>query len=297
MAHAPTATAQHRRALAVTLGFTAGFAVVEAVAGYLTDSLVLLADAGHMIADVGGLALALFASWMAQRKAPSSKTYGYYRVEILAALLNGVALFGLAFFILYEALERLSQPPEVRTGPMLIVAVLGLAVNLFGMWNLHEGSRESLNLKGAFLEVFSDMLGSLGAIAAGVIMWATQWYYADAIFSALIGVFILPRTWGIISQAVNVLLEATPSHVSLPAVEEAMRRVHGVTVVHDLHVWTITSGMDALSAHVVLAEACAPDAGFQLVNELRDMLKRDFRISHTTIQVERGDQVNCEACH
>jgi cobalt-zinc-cadmium efflux system protein len=291
-----TATASHRRALALTFVLTLGYSIVEAVAGYFTNSLALLADAGHMVADVGGLALALFASWVAQRPATPAKTYGYYRVEILAALLNGVLLFGMAFFILYEAYRRFFEPPEVKSGIMLAVAVVGLGVNLVGIFTLHEGAGESLNVKGAFLEVVSDTLGSIGTIIAALIMLATGWYYADALFSALIGLFILPRTWGVIRQAVNVLLEAAPAHISLPAVEQAMCGVPNVAGVHDLHVWTITSGMDALSAHVVIDCDCPAETGYELVDTLHELLRNQFGIVHSTIQLERLDRQDKEMC-
>jgi cobalt-zinc-cadmium efflux system protein len=292
-----SATASHRRALVLTFGLTLGYALVEAAAGYWTNSLALLADAGHMITDVAGLALALFASWVAQRPATREKTYGYYRVEILAALLNGVLLFGMAFFILYEAYRRFFEPPEVQSGIMLAVAVVGLGVNLLGVLTLRGGASESLNVKGAFLEVLSDTLGSIGTIIAALIMLATGWYYADALFSVLIGLFILPRTWGVLRQAVNVLLEACPTHISLPAVERALRNVPNVAGVHDLHVWTITSGMEALSAHVVLGCDCSAEAGYQLVDTLHELARREFGIAHTTIQLERVDRQQQEMGH
>lgn len=283
-------TAPHWRPLMLTFVLTAGYAVVEAVAGFMTNSLALLADAGHMITDVLALALSLFAAWMARRPATAEKTYGYYRVEILAALVNGAVLFAMAFFILYEAYQRLYEPPEVKSGVMLAVASVGLVVNLIGIFNLHKGSGESLNVHSAFLEVVSDTLGSVGTILAGIIMLTTGWYYADPLFSALIGVFILPRTWSVMKQAVNVLLEATPAHISVPAVEKAIRGVPGVAAVHDLHVWTITSGRDALSAHVVLAGDCSAEAGHELLDTLHERLKNDFGIQHLTIQIERVDR-------
>lgn len=283
-------TAPHWRPLMLTFVLTAGYAVVEAVAGFMTNSLALLADAGHMITDVLALALSLFAAWMARRPATPEKTFGYYRVEILAALVNGAVLFAMAFFILYEAYQRLYEPPEVMSGVMLAVASVGLLVNVIGIFNLHKGSSESLNVHSAFLEVVSDTLGSVGTILAGIIMLTTGWYYADPLFSALIGVFILPRTWSVMKQAVNVLLEATPAHISLPAVEKAIRGVSGVAAVHDLHVWTITSGRDALSAHVVLNTDCSAESGHELLDTLHDLLQKEFGIQHLTIQIERVDR-------
>lgn len=277
---------QHRRALITTFGLTFTYFIVEVVGGLLTNSLALLADAAHMLTDVGGLGLALFAIWITQRPANAAKTYGYYRVEILAALANALVLFGVSFYILYEAYRRFQEPPEVNSLPMMIVAAVGLAVNLVGIYNLRRGSKESLNIQGAFLEVVSDMLGSIGVIIAGLIMYFTGWYYADPIFSVLIGLFILPRTWGLMMQAVNVLLEGTPAHINLKAVEEAMKSVMGVAAVHDLHVWTITSGMDAMSAHVVLAEGIAASERQNILEQLNAQLKTQFNLSHTTIQIE-----------
>lgn len=278
--------AQHRRALTVTFGLTFTYFIVEVVGGLLTNSLALLADAAHMLTDVFGLALALFAIWITQRPASSAKTYGYYRVEILAALANALILFWVSFYILFEAYRRFQEPPEVNSLPMMIVAVVGLAVNLVGIYNLRRGSKESLNVQGAFLEVVSDTLGSVGVIAAGLIMYFTGWYYADPIFSVVIGLFILPRTWSLMMQAVNILLEGTPAHINLKAVEEAMLSVSNVIAVHDLHVWTITSGMDAMSAHVVLKEGVAESDRQNILEQLGVQLKTQFNLAHTTIQIE-----------
>ena len=281
-----SAGAQHRRALLLTFGLTFTYFIVEVVGGLLTNSLALLADAGHMLTDVFGLGLALFAIWISQRPASPAKTYGYYRVEILAALANALILFWISFYILYEAYQRFQEPPQVNSLPMLIVALVGLAINLIGIYNLRRGSKESLNVQGAFLEVVSDTLGSLGVIVASLIIYFTGWYYADPIFSVLIGLFILPRTWSLMMQAVNVLLEATPAHINLSAVHEAMRAIPGVAEVHDLHVWTITSGMEALSAHVVLASKKRFDESQKILDLLNTKLKSDFGIAHTTIQIE-----------
>lgn len=277
---------QHRRALITTFGLTFTYFIVEVVGGIVTNSLALLADAAHMLTDVGGLGLALFAIWITQRPANAAKTYGYYRVEILAALANALVLFGVSFYILYEAYRRFQEPPEVNSLPMMLVAVVGLAVNLVGIYNLRRGSKESLNVQGAFLEVVSDMLGSIGVIIAGLIMYFTGWYYADPIFSVLIGLFILPRTWGLMMQAVNVLLEGTPAHINLKAVEETIRSIPGVAGVHDLHVWSITSGMDAMSAHVILKKGVAVSEAQNILEQLGTQLKTQFNLAHSTIQIE-----------
>lgn len=281
-----SAGAQHRRALKITFGLTSGYFIVEVIGGILTNSLALLADAAHMLTDVGGLGLALFATWISQRPASEEKTYGYYRVEILAALINAVVLFLLSFYILYEAYRRFQEPPEVQSLLMLGVALVGLVINLIGIYNLRRGSKESLNVQGAFLEVVSDMLGSVGVIIAALIMYFTGWYYADPIFSVLIGLFILPRTWGLMKQAVNILLEGTPAHINLRAVGDTIRSTPGVADVHDLHVWTITSGMDALSAHVSLAGEASLEESQKILDVLNAKLKTDFGIEHSTIQIE-----------
>jgi cobalt-zinc-cadmium efflux system protein len=279
-----------RPALWIVFGLTSTYFFVEVVGGLLTNSLALLADAAHMLTDVGGLGLALFAAWMSSKPATPAKTYGYYRVEILAALANAVVLFLVAFFILYEAFRRFQEPPEVASLPMMGIAVVGLAVNVVGIWLLRRAAKESLNMQGAFLEVVSDLLGSVGVIAAAGVMWATGWWYADPIFSVLIGLVILPRTWRLMKQAVNVLLEGTPAHLNLADVEQAMLAVEGAAAVHDLHIWTITSGVDALSAHVVLDPAIEPVSADTLVERMAAVVKERFGIGHTTIQVERTDR-------
>lgn len=288
-----SATSRNRRALLITFGLTLLYSLIEIIGGILTNSLALLADAGHMLADVGGLALALFAAWMSQKPATPAKTYGYYRVEILAALINALGLLLMSFYILYEAYQRFQAPPEVASLPMLVIATLGLFVNLIGIWNLQEGAKESLNVRGAFLEVVSDLLGSMGVVAAGLIMWKTGWYYADPIFSMLIGLFILPRTWKLLTQTVNVLLEGTPTHIDIITVEQEMLKVPGVTAVHDLHVWTITSGIEALSAHIVLGETTEPQRASKIVETLAARIKEKFGIDHITIQIESPQLEKC----
>lgn len=287
-------TARNRRALWITFGLTFTYFCVEVIGGLVTNSLALLADAAHMLTDVGGLGLALFAAWMSSRPATPARTFGYYRVEILAALINAVVLFLLAFYILYEAYRRFREPPEIASGTMLAVAAVGLVVNLIGIWLLRGSSKDSLNMQGAFLEVVSDLLSSIGVLIAGTIIWTTGWYYADPILSVLIGVFILPRTWRLLTQAVNILLEATPAHISLADVERAMLGVDGVAAVHDLHVWTITSGIDALSAHVVVADATPGPAAASVVERLATLLREQYKLEHTTIQIELTSRAPAE---
>ena len=281
--HAHTAAGQSERRLAVVCALTLAYLVVEIVAGILTGSLALLADAGHMFTDVAGLVLALFAIRIARRPATPERTYGYYRIEILAAVANSVLLIGVSLYVLYEAYERFKNPPEVASVPMLLVAALGLCVNLVGMFVLRSGAKESLNVKGAYFEVLSDMLTSVGVIVAGAIMWATGWYYADPLVSAGIGLFILPRTWKLLREAIGILLEGTPADVSPAALREAIERLDGVAGVHDLHVWTITSGLDSMSCHVVIADMTRARETLLQVNQA---MKAKFNLTHTTIQIE-----------
>jgi len=262
---------------------TASFTVVEIVAGLLTNSLVLLADAGHMLTDVVGLTLALVATWFARRPATQAKTYGYYRLEILAAAMNALLLLVIATYILFEAYQRVMDPPEVPGAPVMIVAALGLALNLAGMALLTAGSKESLNVRGAFLEVANDALGSVGALLAGLVMLAFGWRYADPVFAVAIGLLILPRTWQLLKSAVDVLLEGTPDSVSIADVRARVTGQPEVIGVHDLHVWSLTSGLVALSCHVVVRDDSNRD---NLLCALTELLHEEFDIDHLTIQME-----------
>ncbi|MFQ6093247.1 MAG: cation diffusion facilitator family transporter [bacterium] len=275
--------ARNRKRLMVVLGLTSTLLVIEVIGGFLTHSLALLSDAGHMLSDVGGLALALLAIRFAQKSATPEKTYGYYRAEILAALTNGVVLIFVSGYILYESYRRFIEPPEVKSLPMLVVAGVGLVVNLMGMFILRGSSKGSLNIKGAYLEVWSDTLSSAGVIGAGVVMLTTKWYLADPIISAVIGLFILPRTWELLKESVNVLLEGTPTHISISEVHEAMMKVAGVERIHDLHIWTLTSGIEAMSGHVVVS---GMKDGPLILEQLHSLLDERFHITHTTIQLE-----------
>ncbi|MGE0703142.1 MAG: cation diffusion facilitator family transporter [Vicinamibacterales bacterium] len=283
MAHDHSAAGRHRQPLVTTLILTSTFLVAEVVGGLMSGSLALLADAGHMLTDVGGLALALFAIWFAERPATPERTYGYYRAEILAAVTNALVLVGISIYILFEAYRRFQDPPEVASGLMLVVAMIGLGVNLVGMFILRAGSSESLNLRGAYFEVLSDMLSSLGVIAAALIMWLTGWRYADPLVSAAIGLFILPRTWTLLRQAVGVLLEGTPSDINLAVLRDAISGIDGVQGVHDLHVWSLTSGVNAMSAHVVCADGALRD---DLLSRVHEAVRSDFNVDHITVQVE-----------
>jgi cobalt-zinc-cadmium efflux system protein len=284
MAHVHrTAAARSRGRLTVALVLVAGVLVVEVAGGLWTGSLALLADAGHMFADAGGLALALFAIWIASRPPTPAKTYGYYRAEILAALINALVLLLVAGAILVEAYERIRQPRAVLGGPMLVIAVLGLAANLAGAWLLRRDAASSLNVRAAYLETLADALSSLGVLGAASVVMTTGWTMVDPLVSAAIALVIVPRTWSLLRQAVNVLLEGTPPHLELAEIEEAMTRVPGVRRVHDLHVWTLTSGRDAMSAHVVVEDLLASE---RLLEALHAVLHARFGIDHTTIQIE-----------
>lgn len=276
-----TAAGRSKRKLQIVLGLTSLYLCAEVVGGLLTGSLALLADAGHMLTDVAGLALALMAIRFAERPATPEHTYGYYRAEILAALSNAVILIAISLYILYEAYQRFRNPQEVASKEMLLVAGLGLIVNVVGILLLRGGAAESLNLKGAFFEVVSDLLTSVGVMIAGVIMLTTGWYYADPLISAGIGLLILPRTWRLLRESVAVLLEGTPRDVDLAKLREAIAKVPGVAGVHDLHAWTLTSGMNALSAHVVLGDG-SHDEVLRAVHQCVTA----FPIKHATIQVE-----------
>ena len=284
--HSHVLASENRRKLTMVLVLTAIYMFAEALGGWWTGSLALLADAGHMLTDVAALVLALTAAWFSSRPATSNKTFGYHRLEILAALVNGVALIVISILILYEAYQRWSSPPVVQGGAVMIVAAGGLGVNLVSAWILHGRHEIDLNMRGAWLHVLSDALGSLGAIVAGALMWFYGWYSADPLFSALIGVLIVWSSWRLIRESTNVLLEGTPAHINLAAVEDSILRTNGVSNVHDLHVWTITSGREALSAHVIHAyDVSQPE----LLKELRAKLHDRFGVDHLTIQMETPD--------
>jgi cobalt-zinc-cadmium efflux system protein len=277
------ARAASRGRLAVVLVLTAIYMLVEVAGGIVTGSLALLADAGHMFTDVAGLGLALFAMKFAERPATPQRTYGFYRVEILAALANAAVLLVVSLFVLYEAARRFVRPPEVAAGPMLVVTAVGIAVNLVGVVALRGGSSKSLNMKGAYFEVLSDLLASVGVLVAAAIMHWTHWYYADPIISAVIGLVIVPRTWHLVKEAVGVLLEGTPADINLPTVRQTLLGLPGVGDIHDLHVWTLTSGVHAMSVHAVL---CQGALHAEVLATLRACMRDRFRIGHVTIQVE-----------
>jgi cobalt-zinc-cadmium efflux system protein len=271
-------------ALAIALGITASFFVIELVGGILTNSLALQTDAFHMLTDVFALGYALFAAWLAQRPVTLKRTYGYYRVEILSAFLNGIFLWAIVVFIVYEAIQRIKQPAGVQSLNMLVIAVLGLMANGLVAATLSRSRNESLNLKGAYLHVVADALGSVGAISAGLIMFFTGWYVADPIASIMISVLVLYSSGKIVRDSVNVLLEGVPRHIDVASLERRIVGVKGIRNVHDLHVWSIAdTKMCCMSSHVVVEKGIDRK---ELITNLIHMLKEEFGIDHTTIQLE-----------
>jgi cobalt-zinc-cadmium efflux system protein len=255
----------------------------ELIAGFLTNSLALLSDAGHMLSDVGALSLSLFAFRMARRPATLSSTYGFHRVEILAALFNGLSLWLIVGIIFAAAYSRFSHPPVVASYGMMIVAVLGLVVNLVAAAILHGGHHQNLNLRGAFLHVISDAVGSVGAIIAGAVMWTTGWYLADPLIGVLISMLILFSSWSLVKDSLSVLMQTVPKGIRLEEVRQTIEAVDGVSAVHDLHIWAVTSDIFTLSAHAVVANG---GDFHQVLNGIEDTLKERFNIEHTTIQLE-----------
>jgi cobalt-zinc-cadmium efflux system protein len=275
--------AHNRRLLVWVLVLLAAFTVVEVVGGLLTGSLALVADAAHMLGDTGSIALALFASWLAGRPATARWSFGYQRAEILAALANGVLLVAVSIWIFVEAFDRLSDPPEILGGWVLVVAVVGLVVNLVAAVLLARATGESLNMLAAYRHVLADLAGSVGVIAAALIVLTTGWRYADPIVGIAIGVLVLASSWTILRDSVSILLESTPAGIDAEEVGGRMAAVEGVVEVHDLHIWTITSGFPALSAHVLVRPG---DDCHDRRRQLEAMLADEFGLTHTTLQVE-----------
>ncbi len=285
------AGARYKRRLVWVFGLVVVFMVAEVVAGILTNSLALLSDAGHMATDALGLGMALAAIVAADRAGQDGqRTYGLYRLEILAALANAVLLFAVAIYVLYEAVQRFQDPPEILSGPMLVVAVLGLGVNLVGWRLLREGAAESINVEGAYLEVIADLVGSVGVIAAALIIRFTGWAYADALFGAAIGLFILPRAYRLGSRAVRILVQAAPKGLDLAQLRVRLAGIEGVSDVHDLHVWTLTSDMDVASVHLITPTQADTHA---VIDQATMLLRDEYRISHATLQVEPEAHQGC----
>jgi cobalt-zinc-cadmium efflux system protein len=287
--HHHSAAARNSTRLIITLCLVATYMVAEVIGAFYTNSLALLADAGHMLSDVGALSLSLFAIWIAQKPATPKHTYGYYRTEILAALVNGSALVAISIYIFVEAYRRLLAPEPVIGGTVILIALGGLVVNVSSLAILHKGKDESLNVRGAWLHVLSDLLGTIGVLIGGFLVWRYQWYWADPAVSFVIGALVILASWQLVKESVAVLLEGTPAHIDLAAMRDAMLQVDGVLGVHDLHVWTITSGMDAMSGHVVVPPDWGGRSHGEILRDLHQLVHDRFGIHHATIQTEPPD--------
>ena len=286
------AGARHIRPLLISFALIVSFLVVQVVTGVITGSLALLSDAGHMATDALGLGMALAAIQAASTaRAHPQRTYGLYRLEILAALVNAVLLYGVAGYVLFEAISRLRDAPDVASTPVLVVGVIGLVVNVIAFLLLRGGSKESLNLQGAYLEVLSDMLGSVGVIVAAVVWGITGWSWVDPVIGAAIGVFILPRAFKLGREALRVLVQAAPTRLDLAAMHAELAVIGGVVDVHDLHVWTLTSGMEVATAHLMVASGTDSHA---VLDRARELLAERHGISHATLQVEPDDHHGCD---
>ena len=289
-----SAGARHKGPLLAAFVLLGVFMAVEVATGLIANSLALLSDAGHMLTDVIGLGMALAAIQLAERSTRTHHTFGLYRLEILAALANAILLFGVAIYVLYEAAQRFSEAPEVLAAPILIVAVLGLAVNLVAFALLRQGSKESLNLEGAYIEVLSDTIGSVGVIVAAILLQLTGWTWIDPVVGVGIGLFILPRTWRLGAKAVRILVQAAPPELDLDAVHAALAALPGVTDVHDLHVWTLTSDMEVASAHLMVRTGVDTHS---VLDQARALLADEHEIAHATLQVEPEDHEGCADLH
>lgn len=274
-----------RKGLTIALIITAGIMILEFTGGLITDSLALLSDSGHMLSDSASLLLSLVAVGFATKPPSTGKSYGYYRFEILAALINGITLVAVSGFIVWEAIHRLQEPPLVSSGTMIVIACVGLLANLASAWSLmRQGNiKENINIRSAYLHVVGDALGSIGAIAAGIVMWLFGWYVADPIISVIVALLILKSAWGVLTHSVHILMEGTPPHVDQEQVKEALLQINGVANVHDLHIWSLTSGMDAFSCHLRIRDHV--DSQTVLQAAIEQMAIR-FNITHCTIQVE-----------
>lgn len=285
-----------RRNLAIALGLTAGYMVVELVGGIMANSLSLLADAGHMLTDAGAIGLALLAMWVAGRPASIERTFGWQRTEVLAALANALGLWLIAGLIFFEAYRRFLDPPSVNGSLMLVVGGIGLLVNLAAAAVLHRSAKESLNVEGAFLHVISDVLGSIAVIGAGLLILTTGWVLGDPIFGGIIGLLILISSARLLWKVLHVLMEGTPTHLDLHGLCQRLEQLDGITGVHDIHAWSITTGYDALSAHVTADMATLSSPG-QVLERLRNIASQEFGISHVTIQLEDSDDGCVEDHH
>jgi cobalt-zinc-cadmium efflux system protein len=282
----------NKRALLLSFVLIAAFLIVEVIGGFLTNSLALLSDAGHMVSDASALLLSLVALNVAARPPSLTKTFGFHRFEILAALTNGVTLGIISLAILWEAYDRLLHPPAVASETMLGIAVLGLMVNVAAAFILLRGDyRENVNIRSALLHVLGDLLGSVGAIIGGVLMWQLGWYIADPIISVIVAVLILISSWRVMKESVNVLMEGTPAQIDSGQVREELRKLPGVIDVHDLHIWSVTSGFESLTCHLIVADDVS---SFPVLNQALVLLQKQFGITHATIQIENSSVHHAE---
>ncbi|WPS89454.1 cation diffusion facilitator family transporter [Brevibacillus halotolerans] len=274
----------NKRALLISLFIITAFLIVEVIGGFLTNSLALLSDAGHMLSDSSALFLSLIAMFFATRKPSAKKTYGFYRFEILAALINGVMLVVISLVIIWEAYQRFFAPPEVASLSMMGIAFVGLLANIAAAFVLMRGDyKNNLNIRSAFLHVLGDLLGSVGAILAGLLMWKFNWYIADPIISVVVAVLIMLSAWRVTRDSVDVLMESTPASIDADQVSDALSKIEGVTSVHDLHIWTVTSGFDSLSCHLHVKDGLA---SYPILQKALHLLEHQFGITHSTIQIE-----------
>ncbi|MBY6023475.1 cation transporter [Priestia aryabhattai] len=276
----------NQKGLLIALCITAGIMILEFIGGLVTNSLALLSDSGHMLSDTSSLALSLVAIWFANRAASSEKTYGYYRFEVLAALFNGVTLFVIAGFIIYEAYERVLHPQTVASGMMMVIAAIGLGANLLSAWSLlRQGDvKDNVNLRSAYLHVLGDALGSVGALVAGLLMLLFNWYIADPIISVVVALLILKSAWGVLTHSVHILMEGSPAHVDTNEIKGLLKEIDGVKDVHDIHVWTITSGLHSFSCHLQVSDDQDCQA---ILQKALNLVKEQCGIEHSTIQVEK----------
>ncbi|WHX79444.1 cation diffusion facilitator family transporter [Priestia flexa] len=277
----------NQKGLLIALCITAGIMILEFIGGLVTNSLALLSDSGHMLSDTSSLALSLVAIWFANRAASSEKTYGYYRFEVLAALFNGVTLFVIAGFIIYEAYERVLNPQTVASGTMMIIAAIGLGANLLSAWSLlRQGDvKDNVNLRSAYLHVLGDALGSVGALVAGLLMLLFNWYIADPIISVVVALLILKSAWGVLTHSFHILMEGSPAHVDINKIKELLKEIDGVKGVHDIHVWTITSGLHSFSCHLQVSDDQDCQA---ILQKALNLVNEQCGIEHSTIQVEKS---------
>lgn len=277
----------NKKGLLIALIITTGIMLLEFFGGLITNSLALLSDSGHMLSDASSLALSLVAFWFATRPASPKKTYGFYRFEILAALFNAVTLFVIAGFIVYEAFQRFIEPPTVASGTMMIIAGIGLLANILSAWSLiSKGDvKNNVNLRSAYLHVLGDALGSVGAIIAGLLMLMFEWYIADPIISVVVAILILKSAWGVLTHSIHILMEGTPITIDQKEVKATLEEIEGVIDVHDLHIWTITSGIDSLTCHILIKD---DHDSQEILQQSIDKIRDKFKIEHTTIQIEKS---------